>query len=267
MLGDYSGVTLRCDNLRGCSDKQLAMHHSPSRRNAPFDVICLLVEECSMKPLRLLVIVLFGIACVQVAGAQETASGGAPVSANQPEPSIVAGVSGDAWIGLAGALIGAVIGIGAAAFTVHLTNKETNRRHTVAVDVARRTILAEVIVNRNNVRQDWQWVYESESPADVAPVNRAGMYPPPVVVTSAWDGQVPILSDAFTVEQILQLQQFYLGAKTLVAVRQAQHSLHLNDSHQRSLVEAFTVFRVYAESVKDFEIPESLRQYAPTGYQ
>lgn len=170
-----------------------------------------------------------------------------------PEPFI----SGDAWVGLLGALVGAAIGFGAAVFGVWLANREARRQHEQAVRVARDTIVGEVGVNQENFRADWRLVSELQQPADVAPVNRAGMYPAPTVITTAWESQIGLVPEAFAPEEALDLHRFYASAHSAVAIRQAIQQLYVNDAPQQSRNEAFDVYRNHAERVMRYVVPQA----------
>lgn len=164
-------------------------------------------------------------------------------------------VSNDAWLGLLGALVGAGIGFGAAVFAVSLTNREAKRQHAEAVRIARVTILGEVEVNRENFATDWSRVHESHEPADVAPVNRAGMYPAPPVITTAWESQIGLVPEGFAADEVLALHRFYASARTAVAVREGIQQLYVSDMAQQSRNEAFSIYRLHAERVMEFALP------------
>src|SRR5690606_28623456 len=123
----------------------------------------------------------------QAPPAEPSTASGAQVDTPGSAPSGEAGIWGDAWVGLAGALVGAALGFGAAIAAVKLNNREAKRRHAEAVRIARLTILSEVEVNRENFAADWRRVSEEYEPSDVPPVNRAGMYPAPPVIDTAWE--------------------------------------------------------------------------------
>jgi hypothetical protein len=192
-------------------------------------------------------------------------SQGAIAAAIQATRAAESIVSGDAWIGLAGAIVGAVIGFGAAVLAVALTARDADRRHRQAVDVARQTILGEVTINQENFRADWYWVRDSPLPADVAPVNRAGMYPAPAVITSAWDSQIGLVPDAFSARDALDLHRFYASAHTAVAVRETMQNLYVSDTAQQSRNEAFDIYKSHARRVMDYVVPQASRGDGASG--
>jgi len=71
----------------------------------------------------------------QAPPAEPSTASGAQVDTPGSAPSSEAGISGDAWVGLAGALVGAALGFGAAIAAVKLNNREAKRRHAEAVRI------------------------------------------------------------------------------------------------------------------------------------
>ncbi|HEX6926326.1 MAG TPA: hypothetical protein VF167_12975 [Longimicrobiaceae bacterium] len=193
----------------------------------------------------------------QAPPAEPSTASGAQVDTPGSAPSSEAGISGDAWVGLAGALVGAALGFGAAIAAVKLNNREAKRRHAEAVRIARLTILSEVEVNRENFAADWRRVSEEYEPSDVPPVNRAGMYPAPPVIATAWEGQIDLVPEAFSAEETAALHRFYASARTAVAVREGIRQLYVSDAPQQSRNEAFELYGLHAARVRDFSPPSA----------
>ncbi|NUQ12925.1 MAG: hypothetical protein HUU26_11485 [Gemmatimonadaceae bacterium] len=186
-----------------------------------------------------------------------------PVSASTATGA-PSGASSDAWFGLVGAALGGLIGVGSTVLAIAATDRQARRQRAAALEVARHTIIAEVVVNRLLIRQDHEWIRDERGPADLAPIERAAMYPPPAVITSAWDGQVGVLSEAFTLDEIAELQLFYLSARSTVSTRQTLHSLLAAGGNRVGMFQAFDVYEAYAERAIAYVVPKRLEKYLPT---
>lgn len=172
-----------------------------------------------------------------------------------PQASDRADISSDALVSLSGAVVGALIGAGAALLAFRKSEQASKRREESATNVARQTILSEVLTNQKALAQDHYWVYEKNQP-DIAPVERAAMYPAPALRSTAWDGQIHLLSKAFSMNEILELQVFYSNMESVTDSRRVLNQLYLHEAKREALIEAFGAYDAYREGAMNYRVPD-----------
>lgn len=155
-----------------------------------------------------------------------------------------------------------MIGFGSSYRILTLQQREADRQRQRDIAVARQAIIAEVLINQHVIANDRLWVEDKNYPQDLAPVERAAIYPLPRPVMSAWESQLPLVPLAFSAFEVILLQQFYAFSAAMYELRMAMQALHLNQGSGYSLSKAWETYQRYSEWMEEFELPVSMHDDA-----